>query len=58
MPMDVGGSKAAKPPAASSGSDYNWGRTIGISVASIAAVFCLAGLGVVAVRQHRTQPGV
>ena len=39
--------------AASSGSDYNWGRTIGISAAAVALALSLAGLTIVGLRQRK-----
>jgi|SRR5919206_273033 hypothetical protein len=39
--------------AASSGSDYNWGRTIGISGAAVALALSLAGLTIVGLRQRK-----
>ena len=47
---------ANEPPqlqAASSGSDYNWGRTIGISAAAVALALSLAGLTIVGLRQRK-----
>jgi hypothetical protein len=39
--------------AASSGSDYNWGRTIGISAAAVALALSLAGLTIIGLRQRK-----
>ena len=39
--------------ATSSGSDYNWGRTIGISAAAVALALSLAGLTIVGLRQRK-----
>ena len=39
--------------AASSGSDYNWGRTIAISAAAVALALSLVGLTIVGKRQRK-----
>ena len=39
--------------ATSSGSDYNWGRTIGISAAAVALALSLVGLKLGAMRQRK-----
>jgi hypothetical protein len=38
---------------ASSGSDYNWGKTIGISAAALALALSLVGLTIVGMRQRK-----
>jgi len=49
-----GANQPVQPQATSSGgSDYNWGRTIGISAAAFALALCLAGLTIVGLRQRR-----
>jgi hypothetical protein len=48
-----GQTQRVQPQAVSSGSDYNWGKTIGISAAALALALSLAGLTMVAVRQRR-----
>jgi hypothetical protein len=48
-----GASQPVQPQATSSGSDYNWGRTIGISAAALALALCLVGLTIVGLRQRR-----
>jgi hypothetical protein len=50
--------QVAQPVSAPSGSEYNWGKTIGISAGALALALCLAGLGLVGVRQHRTHLSV
>ena len=44
-------------PVVSTGSDVNWGKTIGISAGALALALCLAGLLVLSQRQRKAQPG-
>jgi hypothetical protein len=53
-----GADRFVQTPSASSGSEYNWSKTIGISAGALALAMCLAGLGLVGVRQHRTRLSV
>ena len=48
-----GANQPVQPQATSTGSDYNWGRTIGISAAAFALALCLAGLTIVGLRQRK-----
>jgi hypothetical protein len=53
-----GGNQYVQTPSVSSGSEYNWNKTIGISGAALALALCLAGLGLVGMRQHKTRLSV
>jgi hypothetical protein len=53
-----GASEFAGVQAASSGSDYDWSKTIGISAAAVALALALSGLGVAAMRQRKVRLGV
>ena len=48
-----GASQPVQLQAASSSSDYNWGKTIGISAAALALALCLVGLTIVGMRQRK-----
>jgi hypothetical protein len=48
-----GANEPLQPQAASSGSDYNWARTIGISAAAVALALSLAGMTIVGLRQRK-----
>jgi hypothetical protein len=47
------GNQALQLRAASSGSDYNWGKTIGVSAAAVALALSLIGLTIVGMRQRK-----
>jgi len=53
-----GGANLVQAQSASSGSDYNWSKTVGISAAALALALCLAGLAAAGMRQHKAQLGV
>jgi hypothetical protein len=48
-----GANQPVQLQAASRGSDYNWGKTIGISAAAVALALSLAGLMIVGLRQRK-----
>jgi hypothetical protein len=53
-----GGANLVQAQSASSGSDYNWSKTVGISAAALALALCLASLATVGMRQRKAQLGV
>jgi hypothetical protein len=54
----ISGASLVQASSASTGSDYNWSKTLGISAAALALTLCLAGLAAVGMRQRKTQLGV
>jgi len=53
-----GGANLVQAQSASTGSDYIWSKTVGISAAALALALCLAGLAGVGMRQRKAQLGV
>jgi hypothetical protein len=53
-----GGYELVQVQPASTGSSYDWNKTIGISAGSVALALCLAGLGIVGMRQRKVRLSV
>jgi len=54
----ITGPSLVQASSASTGSDYNWSKTLGISAAALALALCLAGLAAVGMRQRKAPLGV
>jgi hypothetical protein len=54
----ITGASLVQAQSSSTGSDYNWSQTVGISAATLALALCLAGLAAVGMRQRKAQLGV
>jgi hypothetical protein len=54
----ITGASLVQASSASTGSDYNWSKTLGISAAALALALCLGGLAAVGMRHRKAPLGV